>query len=95
MLIISRILTAHVIHVATSSHVMYRARALVAVALTLLVVCSSNGRCPPPPPHPLFFNRQLCIAILDRLQKNEQKVNVGRLQISYFFAHAASNLAYL
>ena len=43
----------------------------------------------------LFFDRQLCCLILDRLLKNEQKVNVGSLKISKFSAHAASNLAHL
>ena len=53
---------------------------LVAVALTSLVVYSLKWSLTPI----FFFDRQLCFAI--------QKVNVGSLQISYFSAHAASNL---
>ena len=59
---------------------------MVAVALTLLRFNSLGWSVTP-----TFLDRCISLLILDRLQKNERKINVGSLKFSYFLTHATSN----
>ena len=70
--------TAHAIHVASctsarANEEIYSHEGMVSVALTLLRFNSLGWSVTPT----FFLDRRFSLLILDRLRKNEQKINVG------------------
>ena len=90
------IFTAHAIHVAMPCYVMQERvrkgrslhiKGMVAVALTLLRFNSLGWSVTPT----YFWKSDFFFTNSHRLQKNEQKINVGSLKFSYFSTHATLN----
>ena len=69
----------------------YSHEGMVAVALTLLRFNSLGWSVTPT----FFWTDDFSLLVLDRLQKNEQKINVGSLKFFFFLTHETSNPANL